>query len=113
LAKFAKQPRVARASSLAPSLDADSKDALQILAAAMRAIARDLEGRATRLRADLAPGVRSFHIRRARGARSVKGPVHVLFYRATADLIEIVRVLHERMDPTQHIERPRSSRRRT
>ena len=45
-----------------------------LLAAAMRAIVRAPEGRATRLRGEIAPGIRSFHIRHTRGARSVKGP---------------------------------------
>jgi toxin ParE1/3/4 len=34
----------------------------------------------------------------------VRRPAHVLYYRAlTPDLIEIVRVLHERMDPSRHM----------
>jgi toxin ParE1/3/4 len=34
----------------------------------------------------------------------VAHPVHVLYYRMLAsDLIEIVRVLHERMDPNRHL----------
>ena len=82
-----------------------------LLAAAMRAIARDPEGSATRERAELLPGLRSLHIRHARGARSVKDPVHVIFYRASDQLIEIVRVLHERMEPSMHVERRRSPHR--
>lgn len=34
----------------------------------------------------------------------VKRPVHVLYYRIVAPgLIEIVRVLHERMEPSRHV----------
>ena len=34
----------------------------------------------------------------------VRGPVHVLYYRVVRpDLVEIVRVLHERMEPGRHI----------
>jgi toxin ParE1/3/4 len=34
----------------------------------------------------------------------VRGPVHVLYYRVVRpDLVEIVRVLHERMEPSRHI----------
>jgi toxin ParE1/3/4 len=83
-----------------------------LLAAAMRAIAHDPEGSTTRTRAELLPGVRSLHIRHARGARGVKDPVHVIFYRVTDERIEVVRVLHERMEPSLHVERPRTGRRR-
>jgi toxin ParE1/3/4 len=78
-----------------------------LLAAAMRKIAAEPEGIATRSREELRPGIRSFHLRHARSADStgrVRRPVHVLYYRAVAsDLIEIVRVLHERMEPSRHL----------
>lgn len=74
-----------------------------LLAASMRAIARDPEGLATRPRAELSTGMRSMHLRQGRGARGVKEPVHVIFYRMAADVIEVVRVLHERMEPTLHL----------
>jgi toxin ParE1/3/4 len=83
-----------------------------LLATAMRAIARNPEGSAPRGRAELSPGVRSFHIRAARGAAGVKDPVHVIFYRVADDAIEVIRVLHERMEPSLHVEPPRSGRRR-
>jgi toxin ParE1/3/4 len=53
-------------------------------------------------------GVRSFHLRNARAddtAAKVRKPVHVLFYRVLeSDLVEIVRALHERMEPSRHID---------
>src|SRR5712691_4329311 len=78
------------------------------LATAMRQVAAAPHGRVTRGRTDLAPGIRSFHLRHARvedpGSR-VRRPVHVLYYRAIErELIEIVRVLHERMEPARQIE---------
>jgi toxin ParE1/3/4 len=78
-----------------------------LLAAAMRRIAAEPVGPATRDRADLRPGIRSLHVRYARAddpnAR-VRRPVHVLFYRSTEpEIIEIVRVLHERMEPRRHL----------
>lgn len=78
-----------------------------LLTAAMRRVANEPEGALTTDRADLLPGIRSFHIRysrkESREARVAK-PVHVLLYRMRRPgLIEIVRVLHERMDPRQHI----------
>jgi toxin ParE1/3/4 len=77
------------------------------LATAMRQVAADPQGRVTRNRDELLPGIRSFHLRHARvddrGSR-VKRPVHVLYYRAIEpELIEIVRVLHERMEPARQI----------
>ena len=77
------------------------------VAAALRKAAAEPFGAASRDRAELGQGVRSLHLRHARaeaaGAR-VARPVHVVFYRAAGPgLIEIVRVLHERMDPAWHL----------
>ncbi len=73
----------------------------------MNKVAADPEGLTTRSRPELAPGIRSLHIRNARGEEpqgKVRKPVHVLYYRVLdPDLIEIVRVLHERMQPSRHI----------
>lgn len=73
------------------------------LAAAMRAVAADPEGPTTRSRSDVMPGVRSFHLRHVRARTheaKVGSPVHLIYYRVVSrDLVEIVRVLHERMDP--------------
>lgn len=83
----------------------------RLLAAAMRAIAAQPMGRATKARPDLLPGLRSYHVRHARKGLRVRTPVHVIFYRAVSpDMVEIVRVLHERMDPTRHLELAKRSR---
>jgi toxin ParE1/3/4 len=78
-----------------------------LLAAAIRQVAAEPEGLATRRRDELRPGIRSVHLRHARKAdpeAKVRRPVHVLYYRViTSDLIEIVRVLHERMEPSRHL----------
>ncbi|MGQ0676273.1 MAG: type II toxin-antitoxin system RelE/ParE family toxin [Rhodospirillales bacterium] len=78
-----------------------------LLAAALRRIAGDPLGRSTRDRGDLFAGLRSLHVRHARGqsrAARVGAPVHVIFYRAAEPgLVEIVRVLHERMEPSRHL----------
>ena len=70
-------------------------------------MAADPAGPATRGRAELLPDIRSFHIRYAGGGEpepKVKRPVHILYFRPIEPgLIEIVRVLHERMDPSQHM----------
>jgi len=78
-----------------------------LLTAAMRRVAAEPEGHSTADRADLVPGVRSFHIRHSRGESRevpVARPVHLIFYRPLRPgLVEIVRVLHERMDPSRHV----------
>ncbi len=74
-----------------------------LLAAAMNKVAADPEGLTTRSRPELAPGIRSLHIRNARGEEP-QGKVRKLYYRVlNLGLIEIVRVLHERMEPSRHI----------
>jgi toxin ParE1/3/4 len=77
------------------------------LAAAMRRVATDPEGRSTVDRAEILPGIRSFHVRHSRNESrepSVANPVHVIFYRVVGPgIVEIVRVLHERMDAVRHI----------
>jgi toxin ParE1/3/4 len=77
-----------------------------ILASAMRKVAAKPRGPTTHERADLLPGIRSLHVRHARAGdpkARVRRPVHILYYRAVAPgLIEIVRVLHERMQPARH-----------
>jgi toxin ParE1/3/4 len=76
------------------------------LTAAMRRVAADPEGRSTADRGELNPGIRSFHIRHSRTESReapVANPTHVLFYRMTKSGVEIVRVLHDRMEPRLHI----------
>ena len=79
-----------------------------LLVDAMRRVAADPDGRSTRDRSDLFRGTRSFHTRHTRRQNpkaAVKKPVHVLIYRKVGpSLIEVVRILHERMDPTRHLE---------
>ena len=78
-----------------------------LLLAAMRRVAEDPEGRSTPDRSELRPGMRSFHIRHGRGESHeapVANPVHVIFYRvAQPGIVEIVRVLHDRMEPRRHV----------
>lgn len=78
-----------------------------LLTGAIRQVAAEPEGRSTRERTELAPGLRSFHVRNLRRAdrgASVRRPVHVLYYRVIRQgLVEIVRVLHERMEPSRHL----------
>jgi toxin ParE1/3/4 len=66
---------------------------------ALRAIAGDPQGSSSKDRSDLMVGLRSFHLRRAT-AGSVGAPVHVVYYRMhRSGSVDVVRVLHERMDP--------------
>jgi toxin ParE1/3/4 len=77
------------------------------LTAAMRRVAADPVGRSTADRADLVPGIRSFHIRHSRDQSReapVANPVHVIFYRVMqTGIVEIVRVLHDRVEPKRQI----------
>ncbi|MGH7814383.1 MAG: type II toxin-antitoxin system RelE/ParE family toxin [Candidatus Binataceae bacterium] len=77
------------------------------IVAAIRTVAANPKSPLTRARAELGPGIRSFHIRLARTgdpAAKVKRPVHILYYReAEAGWIEIVGILHERMEPSRHL----------
>jgi toxin ParE1/3/4 len=79
-----------------------------LLLAAMRRVAENPAGLSTADRSELRPGIRSFHIRHSRdesGETPVANPVHVIFYRAVQPgLVEIVRVLHDRMEPSRHID---------
>ncbi len=78
-----------------------------LLATAMQKIAADPMGPLTRAHPNLRPGMRSFHIRHVRREHGVGAPVHVLYYRATDEgSIEIIRVLHERMEPQRHLGPP-------
>ena len=78
-----------------------------LLLAALRRVAEEPEGRSTLDRSELRPGIRSFHIRHSRGESreaAVANPVHVIFYRGVRPgLVEIVRVLHDRMEPRRHV----------
>jgi toxin ParE1/3/4 len=78
-----------------------------LIAAGMRKVAAEPEGRATKARDGLSHGIRSFHLRNVSssdaGAR-VRHPVLLLYYRVIRPgLVEIVGVLHERMEPERHI----------
>lgn len=79
-----------------------------LLTAAMRRTAADPQGLSSVARDNLLTGLRSFHIRHSRDESReppVAHPVHVIFYRVAAPgLIEIVRVLHERMEPGRHVQ---------
>lgn len=79
-----------------------------VLAAAMRQVAAEPDSPLSKKRPELRPGIRSFHVRHVRGSAAVarvRHPVHVLYYQVDrAGVIEIVRVLHERMEPTRHLD---------
>ena len=77
-----------------------------VLADAMRQVADEPEGPLTKKRTELRSGIRSFHVRYARRSADA-AKVHVLYYRVAREgAIEIVRVLHEKMDPSRHLDEP-------
>jgi toxin ParE1/3/4 len=77
------------------------------LSAAVRRVAADPNGPSTAERAELDPGTRSFHVRHSRAESReppVANPAHVLFYRVTqSGVVEILRILRDRMEPSRHI----------
>src|SRR5690606_36534689 len=80
-----------------------------LLAATLRMIAREPESLLSRDRSELARGIRSLHMRHARGdfpTKIVNAPVHVVYYRVVAaGLSEVVRVLHEHLEPSRYVGR--------
>jgi toxin ParE1/3/4 len=112
--RLARPAQIDLANILATSADRWGTDGRRryaaVLADAMRQVAAEPDGPLTRKRPDLRSGIRSFHVRYAR--RSAEGakvgrPVHVLFYRVAQEgVVEIVRVLHEKMDPSRHLNEP-------
>jgi toxin ParE1/3/4 len=78
-----------------------------LLLAAMRRVAEMPEGRSTSDSSRVRPGLRSFHVRHSREESRearVANPVHVIFYRVVQPgVVDVVRVLHERMEPTRHV----------
>jgi len=85
-----------------------------LLTAAMRRIAADPLGLSTLDRSELVAGLRSLHIRHARDESReapVAEPVHIIFFRTVEPgIVEIVRVLHDRMEPSQHLGGVKASR---
>jgi toxin ParE1/3/4 len=77
-----------------------------LIMAAVKRIAADAEARPSREHPDIGIGIRSFHMRHLRNTSgsAVKRPAHILFYRRIdSGPLEIMRILHERMDPAHHI----------
>jgi toxin ParE1/3/4 len=110
--RLARPAQIDLASILATSAERWGADGRQryaaVLAAAMRQVADQPEGPLTKKRPELRSGIRSFHVRYTRRFSedaTVRRPVHVLYYRVTQEgMIEIVRVLHERMEPSRHLD---------
>lgn len=79
-----------------------------LLSAAFRRVTADPGGGASVARDGLHPGMRSLHLRHARKysrEAPVAHPVHIVFYRVVAPgTVMIDRVLHERMDPSRHLD---------
>ncbi len=80
---------------------------LGLLAAALRRVAALPTEPPAADRSDLIGNLRSYHIRHSRARNHeepVGQPVHIVFYRMVAPgVVDVVRVLHERMDPRRHV----------
>lgn len=98
------------ASILRTSAERHGKDARilyrGLLTAALRRIADDPQGLSTVDRSELFTGLRSLHLRHSRNQSReapVAEPVNVIFYRVVEPgVVEVVRVLHEKMEPSLH-----------
>ncbi len=74
---------------------------------ALRDIRDEPTGPTSRAREDLGAGLRQYHISASknRSRARIKSPRHMIFYRMGTDgMIEVVRVLHDAMEPSEHIE---------
>lgn len=78
-----------------------------LIAAAILDVAEDPDRIGQAPRPELGDRIRSWPLRlsrhHSRGGR-VRQPRHILIYRADGDAIEIVRVLHDAMDPARHVD---------
>lgn len=78
-----------------------------LIRAALRHASSDRADSRLKQRPELGDGVKSWHLAnstaRSRGEQ-VKTPRHLLFCRDEDELLAVGRVLHERMDPTLHID---------
>jgi toxin ParE1/3/4 len=78
-----------------------------LLSAAFRRIAAEPEGPLSMARDELAEGLRSLHLRHCKSESQeapVASPVHIVFFRRASDgQVEIIRVLHERMELSRHL----------
>jgi toxin ParE1/3/4 len=112
--RLSRPAQIDLASILATSAERWGTDGRQVYAAvladAMRHVADEPRGALTKKRTELRSGIRSFHVRYARRSAAtakVRRAVHVLYYRVVQEgVIEVVRVLHEKMDPSRHLDEP-------
>jgi len=74
-----------------------------LLEAAMQELGANPEHLRSKDCRELAPRIRSVHLRHVGRDHGVRAPVHVIYYRRTRSSIVIVRVLHERMEPSMHL----------
>lgn len=74
-----------------------------LIEAAANHVAHHPETPAARARPDLAPDVRAFHVEHTAARRGAAA--HILYFIPSAPppaTVTVLRILHERMDPTRH-----------
>ena len=80
-----------------------------LVAAAIKDLLEDPERPESLDRSELRDGIRSYHLRHSRrraatGGTAVKSPRHLILYIApTADLLVVLRVLHDAMEIERHL----------
>lgn len=80
---------------------------LRLLEAAVAHAAASRGSLLLKPRPELGEGVLSWHISHSvirGGGQRVRTPRHILYCRWEGDVLAVGRVLHERMDPTQHVD---------
>ncbi len=74
-----------------------------LIEGAIRILVADPQHIASRLREDLLPALRSFHVERAATRRGAAA--HLIYYRIEPDgTLTILRLLHQSMDPSRHFD---------
>lgn len=79
----------------------------ELISAAIDALLADPKHPGTHERPELGRGIRVVHLRSSRdhvptGARRILSPRHFVVYRMAGDVVQIVRILHDAMDPSRH-----------
>lgn len=80
-----------------------------LMETAFRLVAEQPQRPGAVVRVDLGAGLMQFHLRHcpkpALGEGRVQRPRHAIYYRVVeSGLIDILRVLHDRMDPRRHVD---------
>lgn len=79
----------------------------ELISATLEGIVDDPRHPATHDRPELGDGARAVHLRSSRsrvqaGSRRIRSPRHFVVYQQADGVVQVVRVLHDAMDPLRH-----------